>query len=453
MKSLVPIVLVLLSLTSRAEVDRKGNGGNALVCFSQKSIVKRLVEMRPSERRISKSDRDKITKIVALDLIQARSQVDEFFSPIPLMKYQGESPVEFAQAILDRIQDNFPGLRTKIDSFLNLFSDTITSYSDENTNGIRQIFDFGGLDFLVDADSCIVVTIIWHYKGNGKTIHLVVDEELFLHEKHSNYSRGIFYVHEWLYAFAKSLELEGYSTSEPVRDLIAELLREDLTPLSLYQALRASKIMVNVPLTLEYLGLNEFENNYNQIESAYEKICQCKSSNKNPYWLANAIKRKGKAAEKKDEVYKAKLYLQNLEDKLKLKLLTLDKLPRNRKGEIVKKSQDQEANLKEQILSIETQMTKAQSDLEKRQAELNKAILERDSFIKLVDSIQLGLKQAVEEILGRYLDLPIKQYEEYEILLNSYSEQVFLGKGRDLYFRWGRSSFYEMYINDILTNN
>lgn len=202
-----------------------GGGGNAVVCFSNPTIVKKIrLSKENGGGYIDSADIKYITSVEMLDLRKAKQPriidgvrvVKEILTANP-----GESEVDFEARLRGRFKDVNP----EADRILNFGKNLITEFR-AVPNGIAPVNDVGRYE-VYNTDDCVRVTIIAQYDEENKT-QVIYDERIF------NLPEAIFSVenrvasrwHEYFYAIARS-DLKAIN-SQPTQTLVGRLFLKDL---------------------------------------------------------------------------------------------------------------------------------------------------------------------------------------------------------------------------------
>lgn len=216
MKSLIVIVFLLITSFAFAGGSDRG-GGNALVCFSNPAITKQIRDPHHSQYGIiADSVLDQIDSIEMLDLYQAKLSNQSHGIPKPIVELPESSSIEgwdYAVLLSDRIANFVPALYFKILQSRTLLARNIHFSS----NGVAKIDDTNLL-FDFDRENCVIATMAAQDPQNEA---LFIDQRLFNHPRHSLQSRGVMWLHEWIYFHLLKKQMLN---SSGVRMIIGKML-------------------------------------------------------------------------------------------------------------------------------------------------------------------------------------------------------------------------------------
>jgi hypothetical protein len=126
---------------------------------------------------------------------------------------KSERPVEYAERVLNRIGAFIPGFWKKIDTGRKLTERNIF-FSDQ---GVANVHDTNLL-YNFDRKNCVVATVA---AQNPQSNSIFIDKRLFYHSKHAPQSRGVMYLHEWVY---NQTMKQGATDSSSARMIVAKML-------------------------------------------------------------------------------------------------------------------------------------------------------------------------------------------------------------------------------------
>ncbi len=214
-KSLAVLALgtALFSRPSFAQIHTHGQessgGGNGIVCFVDPADI-RTIKANHGEIPTALTKGNHIRSIEVLDLYDL--EANQLKSEIIPMK-PDEAPDAYARRMLGRIQLEMPNLykalKLSADDVLGDGSN-VFRYDD----GLKREDD-ANESIYVDND-CMIATIAKQTNFDGYS-KLEIDNRLFNHPKNSQLSRGILYLHEALYRWAR---FHGHEVSDTVRPLV-----------------------------------------------------------------------------------------------------------------------------------------------------------------------------------------------------------------------------------------
>lgn len=216
--------LVALMFLGPVVADASGTsvrgGGNAIVCFSDAAVARRID--RSPKGEIPDADIGKIVSVEAFDLNVARlprgleGKAPRLF-PLPA----GAAISDFPELLARRFDPYVPGLsrllrrgRANIPpERVTLRSAALERIRDENDPAI------------VDGGRCVVATMAAQERRGG-LVFLEIDRRLFEHPRHSALSKAVLFLHETLYSLVRDGERPQKDSSN-VRRLISRILSLD----------------------------------------------------------------------------------------------------------------------------------------------------------------------------------------------------------------------------------
>ena len=251
MKTIIIGLMSLVSITALA--GERGNGGSAAVCFDSPVIAKKVAD---SNYRVDSASLNHITSITALDLLQARANVNNDDSAL-ILKGDQEKTKDYVKRIAKRFNNDqlqLPMLESFLLGYFNAL-DTNTSH-----------YSFGGIPSMNDTsesyyldDKCLVLPLIRQSYDTGKA-GLEIDDRLFKHEKHSEQSRGVLLVHEVALNWARQINTAykvnplDYSIGNAlgdvsgVRQITAKLITKNITVSDFLTVLTPTKLTLRPKL-------------------------------------------------------------------------------------------------------------------------------------------------------------------------------------------------------------
>lgn len=265
----------LIAATALAEEHGSGNGGNAVVCFDSPGIAPRILERPVSERIIPDSALAHIESIEALDLVRAKlrpggldgeGEVPELVDSPP-----SEKTSAFIEKLAKRFEKGLPILGDRLRSGAHSLSGRIhyaRSPKDSPAvgEGVAQVYDVGILPFKLDRRRCVLSTVM-NQTGFGDTLHLEVDDRLYHHGKHSEFSRKTFMVHEDVYIWGRE---RGQRDSEGVQLLVGAMIRKSVRRSELLEILRRYDFLASTAPEKIYAEITVLPTALAAIDSALE---------------------------------------------------------------------------------------------------------------------------------------------------------------------------------------
>jgi len=230
--ALSALALAMLNVNSAyaGEGSESSGGGNSIVCFSDKAIAREILNKdNPDFGEILNSHLDFITSIEAIDLYQARQPRGfQEQNPEIIPIGQEETPFQYVEKIVTRLKHSVPKLASIIKESKDLFVDDNIILE---PNGLRSINDANQVQ-AINSESCVAVTVAAQYKAGPSSFYLHIDDRLFNHPAHSNLSKAVLLLHEYVYRYARSL---GQFDSRNTRLLVSYLITQNngLTSLKL----------------------------------------------------------------------------------------------------------------------------------------------------------------------------------------------------------------------------
>ncbi|MDO9181930.1 MAG: hypothetical protein Q7U04_05960 [Bacteriovorax sp.] len=202
------ILGILFPLTSFA-IGTRG-GGNARVCFTNEAAAK-AARLKPLQRSAYWSS---IDSIEVLDLYEAKlPRGDEGLSPVIMSAKEGESPKAYVERVAKRFDVTFPSFADIIREGRDTFSQSQIIWSAEpfdKTDDIDPALQY-------ENKLCSILGLAFQKEVNGQT-KIFIDQQLFLHPKHSLLSRDITFLHEYIYNYGRTYS--DQTTSAPTREAV-----------------------------------------------------------------------------------------------------------------------------------------------------------------------------------------------------------------------------------------
>lgn len=195
-----------------------GGGGNAIVCFSDKSIPKQIyANDNPNRGVITQEMLASIISVETYDLAYAKlATLERKPQIIPIQ--DKETFEQYARRIGKRVYSDSPRVLQMIERGLSLLKLQKALIRETGVITVSDIADVG----VVDTSSCVVSTMA--VQQLGATNPLNIDGRLFQHPKHTRQSMAILMLHEILYAAAR--QDYGARDSSGVRELIRVIATE-----------------------------------------------------------------------------------------------------------------------------------------------------------------------------------------------------------------------------------
>lgn len=241
--------LILITVSAQAQSVKERGGGNSLVCFSSSEAAEK-VKARIEDRVLPEIE-NSLVSIQILDLAEAQSPrgaTGEILSVVP--SRVGENPDDYVARIAKRFDGNIPQFAKFIRDGQKRFRKLAIQRSQKPISPINDI----GIT-RIDVDSkCVIMTMMEQRIQNGFEV-MWIDQWLLDHVKHSATSRGVAFLHEYIYAEARA-QLK-HSTSEATREAVG---------LSIFQ--NADLSVFEIQKQLHTLG---FINTTNERQFANEK--------------------------------------------------------------------------------------------------------------------------------------------------------------------------------------
>lgn len=235
-KQFSTILSVLIALPAFASGGEGGSsgvggGGNAVVCFDDARIPLWIRNGKPLEELSGKADQGSgvgelldeyiphITSIETYDLYTARlprgvSRVVPQIVPL----FKNESPSDYVQKIISRVE-SLPQIARILRDSMKRFQDRNTLFEPHGLSKVNDTAEIGR----IDSRNCVLATLAIQYRRN-QLHYLHIDDRLFNHPRHSDLSKAVLFLHEYIYRDERDRGLVGSSrnTQELVRLLITQ---------------------------------------------------------------------------------------------------------------------------------------------------------------------------------------------------------------------------------------
>jgi CRISPR/Cas system-associated endoribonuclease Cas2 len=196
--------------------EKTGNGGNAVVCFDSPDVVKTITNgSKDPIAFIPRQYIKNIVKIEARDLYAAKLPQRLGMSERKVIPIKaGESAEEYALRLLERLKWHFPTVKDAIDyGRERVIGDRVT----DNLTGLFPSEDIAPISPIDDENKCVYSTIAYQTMLGEGIAKLAIDPKIFNDAKglHSEQSRGVIYLHEWMIAGQKA-----YNEKQPLEKRI-----------------------------------------------------------------------------------------------------------------------------------------------------------------------------------------------------------------------------------------
>lgn len=208
------------SFSSAKEGGDSSGGGLSVVCFDNPAVPEAL---RKGDGMLTDALLPHIISVTHFDLYEAmllRGGIEPSFSKKVIEIGDHESAEQYAQRILKRLKYSAPELYRmilKTSKELNENKNTIYGFKPlERMNDARQVG-------LIDYENCMYATMALNHFELGVPF-LEIDKRIYQHPKHSEQSRGILLLHEYIYLTARKL---GHKDSRHTRVLIDILITDE----------------------------------------------------------------------------------------------------------------------------------------------------------------------------------------------------------------------------------
>jgi len=189
-------------------------GGNSVVCFHDPAVV---AQVKGNAGALSNQAIPHITFIEAFDLYEAK--LKRGFppkAPVLAEPHAGEAFLDYVERIIARSEISVPALAEIMRNSQKLLPEDHIVLNDHGIQGVQDVNSVG----LIDSQNCVLATTAVQYKIEDQ-FYLHIDERLFFHPAHSEWSKAVLLLHEYLYRFARE---KGQLDSRNTRTLIAKLL-------------------------------------------------------------------------------------------------------------------------------------------------------------------------------------------------------------------------------------
>jgi len=196
-----------------------GGGGNAIVCFNNPSITKKIYSHdNPHRGTITEDMLQAITSVETYDLAYAKlPSLDRQPKIVPIEP--NEAFDDYARRIAKRAAISAPEIQWVVD--LGLIE---LKYNKAliRQNGVMSVSDMADVG-VVNTNRCVVSTMAVQVLDSQNPLNL--DGRLFQHPKHSRQSQATLILHEILYAAAR--KYFNATDSSGVRELIRMIITEN----------------------------------------------------------------------------------------------------------------------------------------------------------------------------------------------------------------------------------
>lgn len=254
MKSLSFLALILVTFSTLPTFAGAGSsgGGNALVCFDTPEIPKQIRERDQAGNIIDGAIRNEhikhITRIEVLDLVEAKYSrgMSELKSPELIQIMEGEDVEDYTRRVIERVKNSAPEL---YDSLIETLNKIPSDLAVAQPDGLYPVDDYNLLG-RHDSSNCVVATIALHQNEGHNGLNLYFDQRLMFHAKHSLHSRAITYLHEVVYAYARTRF--QHTDSQNTRKVVGLLIRKDVSAEELQTTLKGSNM--DSVLAYKYTG-------------------------------------------------------------------------------------------------------------------------------------------------------------------------------------------------------
>jgi len=174
--------------------DWSSGGGNAIVCFKNDTIPK-LIQADPTHW-LKDEYISKIKSVEAFDLYQAKlPRGIDSIKPDIISLAKNETPYDYVLKIKNRFQNTLPYISS-------IIQNGQEKLSEENIiiepNGLLPIDDTQAVG-QIDKERCVLATMAVQVNWtNSDEYQLHLDERLFNHPTHSELSKAILLLHEYI---------------------------------------------------------------------------------------------------------------------------------------------------------------------------------------------------------------------------------------------------------------
>lgn len=223
-------------------------GGQGFVCFDSKEVA---LSVMSNKGNIADEYIGNITSLETLDLFESKMKRGSTLStPMLISIGENENFEDYLERIIDRIEKNIPVLGQKIrEAKLNFSNDNLI-WADIGLIPVNDSNVVGAYD----TPFCTLTTLAIQFKEENSD-YLNIDPRLFLHQKMSNQSRAILFLHEYLYLIARKM---GKTSSRSSRLAISFLIRDDKKT--------TLKDVVENLYKLNLLSLEEFQSRVSDLD-------------------------------------------------------------------------------------------------------------------------------------------------------------------------------------------
>lgn len=220
-------------------------GGNARVCFQNESQANKAFE---NGNEITDDLISSIESIEVLDLYLAKLPKGESGLLPRLDSIGGEERVsDYLSRIINRVVVVLPEF-----SMIQVSRD---HFKNENTihyqSSLKRLHDESGV-VRTENNKCVLATMAIQENRNG-THYLHIDDRLYMHPNHSNWSKAVLLLHEYVYQWARDL---GQTDSRNTQ-LFVESIIGNLRGIPVCDILKTAKRLGFLP---DRDTLNDFDN-------------------------------------------------------------------------------------------------------------------------------------------------------------------------------------------------
>jgi hypothetical protein len=188
-------------------------GGNARVCFDSEATKQLVLAQGRIPDEVANSS-SKVKLVEMLDLEEARKPTgDEGVSPKIIDAKSGEKPRDYAIRIISRFREVMPNFYQILNYGQEMLRSKDLVWEEHGFDS--QIYDYSTTG--APGDFCVRSTII--KQGNHQGAYKwYIDKRLFLNPAHSPTSRGVAFLHEFVYYY--NLTISKQVTSDKTRQLV-----------------------------------------------------------------------------------------------------------------------------------------------------------------------------------------------------------------------------------------
>jgi|GEM_PF-6691796 len=186
-------------------------GGNAVVCFKSAVTVTEIMSPTNHNRGIVLNRHlPEVSSVTAYDLALLEGVAIE---------NSAASPRDYAIKIAERVEDVFPLLGLVVRGGASHFPEELVQ---KVNRPLKRLFDENETTELADPEHCLVTTIV----AQDQTGRMVIDRRLFDHNTHSDLSKGVLILHEYVYKFMRTAFEE--TDSRRTRNIVQLLIDQSI---------------------------------------------------------------------------------------------------------------------------------------------------------------------------------------------------------------------------------